>query len=234
LPQVIVHRESPVRNFYTVSLPTSFSDYLARFTKKKRYNLNRQVRLLREAGNGDLSLRRIESVDQIPGFIHDARTIAQQSWQHQYRPELFTGINAVESLGDLARRNLLRAYVLICGGAPCAFVLGYQRNQVYHYADIGYDQAYARFSPGAVLYYLMLEDLIAYRRPVVLNLGIGDSEYKRQFATDYYQELTVLLFRPHLKNTVLHLARSVCVFLRSTAKSLLQALQDRRLSRSRS
>ena len=51
-------------------LALDFPDYLAQFPGKKRYNLRRQVRILRDQG-GDLKLHRIEHPEDVP-FLLDA------------------------------------------------------------------------------------------------------------------------------------------------------------------
>jgi CelD/BcsL family acetyltransferase involved in cellulose biosynthesis len=71
---------------------------------------------------------------------------------------------------------------------------------VFHYADIGHDAELSKFSPGTVLLYRLIEDLIAHDRPQTLNFGIGVSEYKRQFATEVREETSLLILRDTLRN----------------------------------
>ena len=50
-------------------------------------------------------------------------------------------------LAVLARLGLLRSYVLSSGDRPCAIVLGYQYHDIFHYAEIAFDQSFSDFSP---------------------------------------------------------------------------------------
>src|SRR5262249_45949458 len=103
-------------------------------------------------------------------------------------------------LVDLAERNLLRAYILSGDKTPCAFVLGYQYGSVFHYADPRYHQDFKDLSPGIVLLYLMVEDLISHRPARQLNFGASDALYKRLFSNVHYEEAPVLLLRKTSQN----------------------------------
>ena len=59
----------------------------------------------------------------------------------------------------LAKTGLLRSYLLKCGERLRAFVIGYQFNGVFHYAEIGYDREFSEHSPGTVLLHLLIQDL---------------------------------------------------------------------------
>ena len=95
---------------------------------------------------------------------------------------------------------MLRSYLLRCGERPCAFVLGYQHGDVYHYAEIGYDRDFTNFSPGMVLYYLLVRDLFAHRPPSTLNFGRGDADYKQRFGNVQREDVSIFLMRKTHRN----------------------------------
>jgi len=74
------HAPAGVRPFHALELPDSYDKYLDRFGKKKRYNLKRQVRLLREHGGG-LTLERVEAPEQTADFADAVTDLALRSWQ---------------------------------------------------------------------------------------------------------------------------------------------------------
>jgi CelD/BcsL family acetyltransferase involved in cellulose biosynthesis len=189
-----------VRPFHTLELPATFDAYLAKFKHKKRYNLARQERLLREHGGGHLELRRVETRDQLAGF-HDAVTaVSQDSWQGRAAiPEAYAVVKDRLPFEDLARRGLVRSYVLECGGEPVAFVLGYQFGDIFHYAEIAYRQSVQRFSPGPTLLYMLIRDLVEHRRRRIVNFGIGDAPYKREFGNLQTRDASVLLLRKSVR-----------------------------------
>jgi CelD/BcsL family acetyltransferase involved in cellulose biosynthesis len=204
-----------IRSFHVLDVPASFEAYLSKFKAKVRYNLKRQVRLLAEHGRGQLECMRIETAQQVPAFIRAAHAVARRSWQDErVIPDIYRQLSKPGSLKDLAHRGLLRSYVLLCADRPCALVLGYQYRDLYHYAEIAYDQSFRRFSPGTVLLYLLIEDLIRHRRPRCLNFGIGDAPYKHEFGNQQFEDASILLLRRTPANVLRvrsHAAFRACV-----------------------
>jgi CelD/BcsL family acetyltransferase involved in cellulose biosynthesis len=205
-----VHVPDRTRRFHALVLPATFEEYLAtQFRKKKRYNLKRQLRLLELEAKGDLTLKRIESNTQAQWFADAAGRVARQSWQARHMiPDTFPSLVKPAWLQDLAERELLRAYVLMCGDIPCAMVLGYQAGDVFHYSETSYDERFADFSPGSVLLYLMIADLIEHRPPRRVSFGAGDSRYKAEFANRHWNDAQVILLRRNLRGAVVHRAHA--------------------------
>jgi CelD/BcsL family acetyltransferase involved in cellulose biosynthesis len=94
-----------------------------------------------------------------------------------------------------ADRGWLRSYVLTCGDVPVCFIIGAQDDATYYYERIGYDPTWHEHSPGKVLLFKVIEDMYAERTPKWFDFGTGDSEYKRVFGTEQYDELNVYLLR---------------------------------------
>jgi CelD/BcsL family acetyltransferase involved in cellulose biosynthesis len=88
---------------------------------------------------------------------------------------------------------------------PWAFVLGFQRNGVFHYSNIAYDVNYARLSPGTVLFYLMLEHLHEFNKPVTLNFGVGEAFYKMRFGTDKLIDCNIMVMNAGFKTALIYL-----------------------------
>ncbi|MBN2292945.1 MAG: GNAT family N-acetyltransferase [Pirellulales bacterium] len=196
-----VYLPDGVRLFHSVDLPESFQEYLGQFNRKKRYNLKRQERVLRDNCKGNLKLMRIESKDQADEFVNALRAASHCTWQYEQAGiELGSSDAQRDRFVDLAERGSLRSYLLQGNGEEVAFVVGYQYRDVFHYSDVGYVQSYSRYSPGSVLLYMLIRDLIGYRSPRRINFGIGDSSYKRQFGNNNTHDADILLLRRTFKN----------------------------------
>lgn len=190
-----------VRIFHSVNLPLKFHEYLSKFSKKKRYNLKRQVRLLRDHFDSKLELICVDSDLAVDGFVDGMESVTCHAWQYRHKIlKLPDHTMKKRELKDLAHRGLFRSYLLKCGDHYGAFVLGYQFQEIFHYSDIGYDERLARFSPGNVMLYMLIEDLINHKPPRWLNFGIGDSEYKRQFGNCLSEDTDILLLRKTFLN----------------------------------
>ncbi|MGA1863751.1 MAG: GNAT family N-acetyltransferase [bacterium] len=196
-----IYRPDGVRTFHSVNLPSTFNEYISKFSKKKRYNLKRQVRLLREHFDGKLNLICVDSDHAVDEFVDGMESVTSHAWQYRQKILKLSDLTMKKKeLKDLALRGLLRSYLLKCGDHYSAFVLGYQFQEIFHYSDISYDERLARFSPGNVMLYMLIEDLISRKPPQWINFGIGDSEYKRQFGNCLSEDTDILLLRKTFLN----------------------------------
>lgn len=199
--KAIIYKVSGDRPFHSLNLPDSFDEYLGAFKHEKRNGLKRKVRRMKEANDGQLALERVSTVDQLARFEEAVRKISARSWKQEALAVPVPGImNSEGALEDVARRGLLRSYLLQGKGGAIAFVLGYQYRDVFHYADIGFDQQGASLSPGNVLLFLLIKEIIENSTLKKINFGIEDGDYKRQFGNDHAIDASVLLLRPTFSN----------------------------------
>lgn len=201
LADSFVYAADNVRPLYSIAFPGTFDEYLRKFSGKTRSTLRRKVKMLREQGGGKLTLVRTGEVEGVSAFLDGIRDIGKRSWKKGGSGWAhISGSNAQHQLEDVARRGFLRSYTLRVGDAPCAFVNGYQHGGVYHYADLAYDERFAKWSPGLVLLFLLIEDLCAQDPPRRLNFGAGYADYKRQFANEIAHDASVLVLRQTIAN----------------------------------
>ncbi len=205
---------------HVVRMPPSFEAYLHKFSAKTRSKLRRRVTTLHDQ-------RRIELVRyDAPGtgtaFLEAATRVAEHTWQRRLGDRFESGSSWPNKLVDLADHGLLRSFVLFAGDQPCAFVLGIEHDGVLHYTKPGFDDRYAKFSPGAVLLYLMLEDLFRERTPHTVCFCQGDAPYKRFYANAQIDKADVLLLRRGLSRRLLMACHTALRAGVETAKRLLQ------------
>jgi hypothetical protein len=169
-----------IRLAHTLPLPPTYAEFEHRFNTKKRYNLRRQERLLRRHGNGDLALRRIQSRSDVQSLVEDILILGGETRPPRCRLVRSLAIPIVDEneLNSLADHGLLLCYVLRCGGQPCAAALGSILGQQYCLYAIPRDRGFDRFSPGATLLRLMVEDLIRQRSVRLIDFGFGKPKYK--------------------------------------------------------
>jgi CelD/BcsL family acetyltransferase involved in cellulose biosynthesis len=108
--------------------------------------------------------------------------------KHTWKDKCYDVVSTIpseEQLKILARKKILRAYVLTSEEKYYAFVLGYVYKGVYHYSDLGYNEKVARYSPGTVLLYCLINDLINRKDVKSVNFEIYDARYKRKFGNNH-------------------------------------------------
>lgn len=209
--------------YHYLTLPASFDSFLQRFTKKKRYNLKRQLRLMEDAYNGKLKLECITSEDRVAAFLEASSSVAAASWkQSSLTRALVQSAGNHAKYADLARRGLFRSYVLRNDERPVAYALGYQYGNIYHYSDIAYAGSEVHLSPGTVLLFLIIRDLIGSTSMRQINFGISDADYKRQFADQHTRDRSLLVFRSTLRNYLLSFAHTASANSAAFIKSMLR------------
>jgi CelD/BcsL family acetyltransferase involved in cellulose biosynthesis len=99
-------------------------------------------------------------------------------------------------------------------------VIGYQFGDTYHYADIAYSKSDLHLSPGSVLLFLIIRDLIENTAVRKVNFGIGDADYKRQFGNRHGRDQTVWVMRATSRNRVICAAHGSAKRLSERLKAL--------------
>lgn len=192
----IVHFPEGARELHTIALAGDFDAYLRKFSGKTRGTLKRKLRQMKERSNGALELLRVDNEDQVGDFLNRAECVSRHSWQfRQYGAQVFTTPVEGAAFRLLARRGLLRSYLLRSGDNDCAFCIGWQYNGVYYYVRPAFDDRFADLSPGTILLYLMIEDLCRHNPVKRFNFFQNPDSYKRQFGTDFGYDGAVLICR---------------------------------------
>lgn len=199
-----IYKPDGDRPFHYVRMPATFDEYLAGFSAKRRFNLKRQVRRMTEAFDGDLVVRRVVDPTDVAFLVESATTVSMRSWRSkELERAVPDSIENVALLRSIAENGMLRAFVLIARGRPCAFIVGYQfGNSTFHYADLAFDEEFASHSPGTVLLLKAIESLIQNDQVANLNFGITDAQYKQVLGNRHVQDAALLILRPGVSNAL--------------------------------
>lgn len=188
-----------------IKLPVSFQDYEAQIGSHARKHLRYAHKRLAKDVSGDLRVARFTDIDRVPDFVTDAQKISERTYQWRL---LGFGLRDAEGLsGELAfaaQNGWLRSYILYCRGEPAAFMLGYRYRHAYHYIDVGYDPAWAKWSVGSILQMEVLKDLLAGPNPPqIFDFSIGFGDHKARFGNTSRPEINLLLMKSSPRNALL-------------------------------
>ncbi len=175
-------------------LSKTWDDYLDSRSPRVRHELRRkEARARREA---NVAFRVITDEPSLADTMEHIVGIEERSWK---APEGLT-ITAVEESRSFyatltrraARGGRLRIYLLYIDGEPVGHICGLTTNGEFQALTTSYDQAYARFSPGALMFGYALRDAFASGVEVFDFLS-GESRWKNELATGHreYQDLCV-------------------------------------------
>jgi hypothetical protein len=174
--RVVLFHPSGTQPHWWIRFPEPPAGYWSRFSGKARYKLRRKLK------NIEHTVFKATGPEHVAEFLRKASHVSQRSWQGRR-----LGLRVSETAEDrryhqlLAEHGALRSYVLDTPAGPIAFLRGIQTGDCYVHDEIGFDSEHAKLSPGTMLLYHALEDLVDDRCPRRLDFGLGDAEYKQHF-----------------------------------------------------
>jgi CelD/BcsL family acetyltransferase involved in cellulose biosynthesis len=172
-----------------------FEAYLATLTPKTRQTLKRKVRKLCTEFGDQEPWREYRTPSDLQLFHKLAREVACRT----YHARLFdAGLPDSTTYLDEARGEgrSARGYLLLKSGTPVAYLYTPVDRGVALYVHLGYDPAYAEWSPGAVLQYFALRQMFSDPDIDRLDFGEGDGQHKATFATGHTLCADIYYFRP--------------------------------------
>lgn len=218
-PDLAVFCPSEPLPHWWVRFPENPQDYWKQFSKKTRYNFRYRAKHL------DHSLVCITDKRDVRAFLDKVHQLCQQTWQHQRLGMSLGHTDAERHFWErVADLGALRAYLLEHDGRPIAYATGYQWKDHYTYEHTGYDPAYAAKSPGQVLLYRILEDLVARQTPKLFDFGYGHSEYKEMFANHQTLSGPMVLVRRALRPMAIMRLDQTSRFLARSSRAVLKRL----------
>ncbi len=153
-----------------------------RLGKKSRYNERRGAKQLEDA-HGGLRFERYDSGADLEPFFKVVSHLGERSWQGKGGFRTILDVPFWRELcAEEAGAGRFLSYALFCGDRPAAFQFGTLHGDVYHYENIGFDSALEAYSPGKILRTFALDELYSSAVSYV-DFGIGDRDYKRQWAS---------------------------------------------------
>ena len=206
----------PWRGCHLAPLPPSFDLYTAQLSRKKRYNIKRQIRQLAEQA-GALDMECIVDDAQVRPFMAALRALATAA-------ELAALMNEATMLAT-SRRGLLRSYVLRGGGAPLGVLLATCSAGVLHVHNIFTEQAHASLSVGTTIMHLAVQDLIEQGGFTSIDFGYGtpNQEFRSTHVLEVRAQL--LLFDRRKSVSLLFFLYTAFLLTSETAIGMIKSLR---------
>jgi hypothetical protein len=204
------YQPDPISPHPILRIEGTFEQYMSKFSSKHRNTLQRKVKKLREAALGEMRLVRYESSAEVETFLDRAVEISRKTYQWQLHQR---GLSATDLLRKrlqfAAEHGWMRCYLLFCGERAVAFIVGYQYEGTFLLDEIGHDPELSRYSAGAVLQLLSVEDLFNHNRARVFDLQ-DYARYKDELSNENYMQGRMLLFRRGVYPRFLRAGHKAC------------------------
>ena len=207
-----------------IRLPASFDAYMGSMKAQTRQNLRNTHRKL--AKHAALKLVCCREPDQVADFVQRAVAISRKTYQwHLLGLGLRNPDELQRTLVAMARRGWTRCYLLECGDAVTAFMIGYLYEGTYYYVDVGFDPDWEKWSVGTVLHIEVLKDLIEGQdRAQSFDFSSGTGVHKKRFANESRLEAIYVLIPSGMRNRMLVAAYRGMAGLSDAAAGLLDRL----------
>ena len=213
---------------YHADLVHGFDAWFASLSGNARSTLKRKAKRLAHA-----QVERFGPGDDWQAFHHDARAVAATTYQERLLGAGLPDDAAwVRRMAEAGAAGLVRAWLLRVDGRPVAYLYCPVRDGVVLYEYVGHDPALNDLSPGAVLHFHAMRDLMDEGAFRWFDFTEGEGQHKRQLASGGTPCVDLLLLRPDLANraTLLALAGfdgGVKLAKRALAAPALKRVADR-------
>ena len=192
----------------------SFDSYLAKFSKKARYNLKRAVRQFEEHAGGRIDFRHYTSPKEMMEFYECATAVSNLAYQSKIGCGIPETDEFKHQLFREATEGRVCSFLLFHFNRPVAYALCRVEADIVTYTLVGYDPSFGKLSPGTVLLLLLIERLLAERRFALFDFGGTALDYKAFFATGSIDYVKVMWFPITAKYLILVLAH--CLVLQAS------------------
>jgi hypothetical protein len=230
---LIYNPDNRLNRYYFIEMPACYDEYCKIFKSKALYNMKRELRLLEKQAGGRLDLIKVTMPDQVAAFLVEARKIAENSrYQRFVDLDLDQPADRQGVLEAMAKRGVLRCYLLRCGQQARAYVIGSQLEGVFYFHETAYDKAWARYSPGKSLLQLILKECFESETPRIFFFTGGDASYKKWFSNRMEDKVSLLIFRENWANWLLimvhRLFRSTVGPIEGPVGAIFNAIRSKR------
>ena len=173
------------RNCHSIAVPPSLDNYHRGLGKKRRYNLQRQERLLQEHLAEEVELVSIDRVGRLPDLYAAIDQLGARD------PAILTR----EEYELACRHGILLCYVLRTKSRTIGLAIGSKSRKTFLVHRIFHDTGLNKYSPGTALWQYILRDLIERAEFAQVDMGYGDPAYRQHTTNVIEQRARILLFR---------------------------------------
>lgn len=181
---------TPYEHVGQVRIDACWNDYQASWSGNHRRHLRKAAKRAQLSGDLELEIHTYLPADQLPGLLWRGCEIEDRSWKGVAgtsilrTPAMFDWyLHQAERMAALGHLQLT---FLKHGGRPIAFEYGYRAKAVYFSPKVGYDPAYASFSPGQLLRAMLLERFFATREVRLVDFWGPLTDATAKWITDEY------------------------------------------------
>ncbi len=190
----------------------SWDKYFNNLPGKHRANLRNRFKRLN--GIGPVEVESIASAEQVAGGLDAALELEAAAWKGKARTAISCDADVTQFYAALshraAERGWMRLNFLRAGPQRIAFDYSLSYKNRIHLLKLGYDPAYAPYSPSNLLLFLILQS--TFERGIGEYDFLGESaDWKLQWTKQARPNYWLFVFSSAYKGRLLHLIKSQIV-----------------------
>ncbi len=183
---------------HRIKLPKDANEYSSSLSS----SAHREFRRKHKRSKG-VRIQKCTKASEVDDFLIYANQISANSWQSKVFGLRVKNDDAERTLlKTVANLGYLRCYLMFSNDIPIAFEIAYQLRGYVYGAEAGYDQNYSNISPGYLLLYLEIEDLVSDDELKWYDFGKGDAPFKERFSNVATKSADVWVIRHSKKNAL--------------------------------
>jgi hypothetical protein len=205
----------------------SHAAFFAELTSKYRNQLRKKEKILAERLGAAVEFRQYTRASEVQDFLDAASAINKKTYQYRmFGESVDNDATSVAQAQRAAEAGAFRSFILWHGDIPLSFVLGHQRaDGTYEHRQTGYDPAWSDVAPGIVCNMMLFQRLYeGPDRPLLLDFGSGDSDYKRLFSNESRETSNPVLIPRRARYTLAFWMFSISMAANDCAVRLLDRL----------
>lgn len=191
----------------------SYEVFFQEKTSKYKNQLRKKEKIFLAKFGSSYLLKEYRKVDDIQQFFDIASIINKKTYQNKLFGETVDNTpETIRSYSMLAYQGTFRSFILWHNEIPLCFILGFQgKDGKFLHQKTGFDPEWREYSPGIYCNILMLKRLYDIDRPVLLDFGSGDADYKRLFSNKSGMSTSPVLIPRSVENYFRYLIYTVSV-----------------------
>ena len=196
---------------------------IARLKKKRRYNINRQLRKIMDDHGG--VIRVFQSRSEVETFLDAIRPVQRATYQNEIAITVTNSRSRREAVLASSDQKEHLCFTLEIDGEIAAFQIGQIRGSMFDLEEIGFDRRFERLAPGMSLLYASIDEL-AKNGIEYMSFGVGSAQYKSVLADQIIACCDFVGFSGGVKN---RLDRMIARVARLVHRGVIALLPDLKL-----
>jgi len=205
---------------HSIDFPDNWDSYLSSMSKKRRYNLKRNIKVLEKEFGDKVFFKSYEKIEDVLVFLSHLDEIYSNTWQAKTLGAKKRSGSVNHILDDvMAKSGCFLGYILFIDNKAVAFIRGYLHKGLYYFEEIGFDMAWSKYNVGNALNMMMLENLMSQSvQANNLDFGYGDNIYKQVLGNRKVFAINAYLYKRFSK-------ASLIVFLIRTSNKVYSIIK---------